>query len=77
VEIWWASIPDKRGAELDPLNMAALVTPSSEIDMGATLYPYRYRTYFIGLRPSVALSVHEVASSLKAGVSTEVPDDPY
>jgi hypothetical protein len=48
VEIWWASIPDKRGAELDPLNMAALVTPSSEIDMGATPYPYRYRTYFIG-----------------------------
>jgi hypothetical protein len=29
--------------------------------MGATLYPYRYRTHFIDLRPSVALSVHEIA----------------
>jgi hypothetical protein len=58
-----AAIPDRRGAELAPLNMAAFVNPSSEIDMGATHYPYRYRTYFIGRRPSVALGAHEITLS--------------
>jgi hypothetical protein len=58
-----AAIPDKRGAELDPLNMAAFVNPSSEIDLGATPYPYRYRTYFIGRRPPITLGAHEITLS--------------